>query len=229
MIYVLAEVDPLDGEVSRYVKIGYADANGASVDDALRRVNELQCGNPRKLLVIGLAEGSLRDEQSLHARFTDHRVRLMRLAHADGVRDTEWFVSHGALADWVDSVRIEHADTWAAAIVRVGHGCGTAGIHKASALATTRAAELSTRAALLKRQAADEEIETRTRAAAAHFAFKATSHAAQESLRAARAAQTTPTSPPQAPPICGWCHKRGHITSGCGLKAMWKQNRAADR
>lgn len=104
MIYVLAELDPDTGEQSRFVKIGWVKNDDPQ--EALRRANDLQCGNPRVLVPIGRCAGTERDEGDLHRRFERWRVSVVRPMGGD--RWTEWFRRRpeSDLAKWVRSVLI---------------------------------------------------------------------------------------------------------------------------
>lgn len=125
MIYVLAELDPDTGEQSRFVKIGYAGRDDQDfLTDARRRANELQTGNPRRLVVIGAMEGEVKDEKSMHDTFRRWRVVHAELPGEARSRSVEWFrVLPGSdLAAWVESVRVSTTDDWSALIAGVHLG-----------------------------------------------------------------------------------------------------------
>lgn len=111
MIYVVAECDAFSGEESPYIKIGYA--TGVDKSDGSRRANDLQCGNPRRLIVIGMAQGDVPEEKALHARFKAWRIAC---PSDDGTRPrlTEWFrlLPCSDLSVWVDSVRVDSVSEW---------------------------------------------------------------------------------------------------------------------
>lgn len=70
MIYFIAE----EKDHSR-VKIGYSkDFQGAN-----KRLAQLQIGNPRKLELVGVMNGTLTTEKAYHRIFDDHRL------------ESEWF------------------------------------------------------------------------------------------------------------------------------------------
>jgi hypothetical protein len=119
MIYVIAEMDPDSAEVTRFVKIGYADGDD-HIAAALRRSNELQCGNPRKLVVIGRLEGDIKAEQALHRCFESARVMLPATPDDRArKRRTEWFRVDACnhLTAWVTSVRVSDTVEWAGSFV----------------------------------------------------------------------------------------------------------------
>jgi hypothetical protein len=101
MLYVIAERAPAGG-LTQFVKVGYVAANENNWRERFKqRVNKLQVGNPRQLVVIGKADGERPDEKSVHYRFESLRVRRPQA--------TEWLHLEpgSAFAGWVDSVRIE--------------------------------------------------------------------------------------------------------------------------
>jgi len=102
MIYVLGEVNS-DGTMSPYVKVGFVKGEDeyALAYQLKERVNKLQVGNPRKLVVIGKTTGDRVREKALHHMFASARVRRPQV--------TEWLVLEegSAFTAWVESVRCE--------------------------------------------------------------------------------------------------------------------------
>lgn len=101
MIYVIGEVNG-DGSMSEFVKVGFVGGDESRFMSAIKeRVNKLQVGNPRRLVVIGKATGDRAREKQIHYLFAQARVRRPQA--------TEWLrLEEGsALAEWVESVRID--------------------------------------------------------------------------------------------------------------------------
>jgi hypothetical protein len=100
MIYALVELNH-DGSEGEYVKIGFVDSDDyqEAVERIKRRIVDLQQGNPRKVMVIGLAYGLREEEKDLHHRFSEHRVRRPQA--------TEWLYFRGPVRAWVQMVRIK--------------------------------------------------------------------------------------------------------------------------
>lgn len=72
MIYFITE------KGSHYVKIGYSE-------DPVKRLKELQTGNPRKLKILGILPGLFEAEKGYHEAFSKYRVQ------------GEWFKNTGKL------------------------------------------------------------------------------------------------------------------------------------
>lgn len=68
------------------IKIGYT-----AYDDALSRMQTLQIGNPEQLTLLGVMPGSMEDEDRLHIRFKDYRMR------------GEWFRANERLLAYVSA------------------------------------------------------------------------------------------------------------------------------
>jgi len=101
MIYVIGEMSS-DGTMTEFVKVGFVNGGEEAFARAIkRRVNKLQVGNPRRMVVVGKTNGSRADEKALHYRFHGDRVRRPQA--------TEWLRLEpgSAFAAWVDSVRID--------------------------------------------------------------------------------------------------------------------------
>lgn len=100
MIYVMTEVDAETGERSRYVKIGYVSGDESTFLARIKnRVNKLQVGNPRQIVVIGACPGDRDREKELHYQFQANRVRRPAV--------TEWMRVDDVLQAWLETVRIE--------------------------------------------------------------------------------------------------------------------------
>ena len=93
MIYGITEKG--DG---RYIKIGVTGEAAISLYAARTRLDALQTGNPRTLILVALAPGSAELERELHARFRPHRER------------GEWFRHAGAVTRWVARWRVEASE-----------------------------------------------------------------------------------------------------------------------
>lgn len=93
MVYFVRNGDAPDAEI----KIGYTEQGG------LRgRLKSLQCGNPRRLCVIGVIRGgTFQDERDLHERFAFSVIREAGSA-------TEWFRPHADLVAYI----AERATPW---------------------------------------------------------------------------------------------------------------------
>jgi hypothetical protein len=100
MIYAMAELEP-DGQESGYIKIGFvaADDVAGAVARIRRRLIDLQQGNPRRLVVVGIAKGTRAHEKALHQQFDSDRVRRPTRS--------EWVKVSGAVQTWLDAVRLE--------------------------------------------------------------------------------------------------------------------------
>lgn len=72
-----------DGE---FIKIGFSSVA------ASRRIDDLQCGNPRPISLIGEVPGDRELESNLHQRFSGLRVRR------------EWFRAEPELLEHIDSL-----------------------------------------------------------------------------------------------------------------------------
>jgi hypothetical protein len=78
----------------RFVKIGVTGKGAVDRGLAMRRLQELQTGNPRALVLAALVDGGPDDERKLHVDLAVHRVR------------GEWFLHVGAVAEWVSRNRV---------------------------------------------------------------------------------------------------------------------------
>jgi Meiotically up-regulated gene 113 len=78
MIYFLKSGDA--------VKIGYSANPG-------KRIKRFHTGNPYNLPVLGVMDGELSDEASLHERFAAHRIRP----------DREWFILCDEIVDFIET------------------------------------------------------------------------------------------------------------------------------
>ena len=78
MIYFIAE----ENDHSQ-VKIGYSK----NLKGATKRLGQLQIGNPRKLELIGLINGTIGMERSYHRIFADYRL------------ESEWFLMNPILEE----------------------------------------------------------------------------------------------------------------------------------
>ena len=67
-----------------HIKIGYAI-------NVVKRMDELQIGNPEALRLLGVMAGKPSDERALHRRFNSDRVK------------GEWFRSSGNLIAFIES------------------------------------------------------------------------------------------------------------------------------
>ena len=76
-VYCIGEVDE-HGELTDYVKIGY------SVNPR-KRIAELQCGNPRRLRMIGFIEGTQADEANMHSAYLEYNVMQEWFRATDGL------------------------------------------------------------------------------------------------------------------------------------------------
>lgn len=77
MIYFISSKSPTE---SKCVKIGTST-------DPVKRLNELQTGNPYKLKLLGVLPGSFMTEKALHEAFSDYKL------------EGEWFKFKGRLKD----------------------------------------------------------------------------------------------------------------------------------
>ena len=89
-----------DGSESGYIKIGFVTTNDwvAALNRIKKRLIDLQQGNPRKLVVVGMTTGQRPEEKALHALFDEHRVRRPLAS--------EWVRVAGDVATWLRNVRI---------------------------------------------------------------------------------------------------------------------------
>lgn len=104
MIYVLGEVME-DGTASPYVKVGFvAGGPDTFLWRVEKRVNQLQVGNPRRLVLIASCVGEREREKEIHRMFPDVRVRRPHV--------TEWMRLEGAFGAFVDSMRLSSPRTF---------------------------------------------------------------------------------------------------------------------
>lgn len=85
--------------MSPYVKVGHVKGGEAEwFEQVKKRVCKLQVGNPRKLVVIGKANGEQVQEKAIHRRFASARIKR-----------GEWLLMEegSAFTVWVESVRID--------------------------------------------------------------------------------------------------------------------------
>jgi hypothetical protein len=111
MIYAMVELCE-DGTSTGYIKIGFVstDVPQDAYVKMRKRIISLQPGNPRRLRIIGACKGMREQEKALHAEFMAHRVKRPAM--------TEWLRIEGAVALWLETIRIEPIE----AAQRVGAG-----------------------------------------------------------------------------------------------------------
>lgn len=80
---------------NQYVKIGFCER------DPIRRLEKLQIGNPSRLRLVAVKEGSRQDEGDLHCKFHKERVR------------GEWFNLSERIRKLIDAHAVDH-DEWSA-------------------------------------------------------------------------------------------------------------------
>lgn len=76
------------------IKFGYTSGSPSA------RLESLQCGNARKLVLVASWDGSLEDERHLHERFAEYRVH------------GEWFLPSDEVVAFVRSKRPKSGLGW---------------------------------------------------------------------------------------------------------------------